>query len=231
MIRWMAENQTDPDKLVRQRAGRYRTADDRFGVEQSATGWFLVDAEQTDELGQPLMAGPFATLDAVRTALPGARKVHPITKPAGRRAKAAARERGGTAERSGGRAAGKALVTPAQPKRTWIDDLEPGQAREARALVAALEKEGIANAESLVRADRTGLLPAVGSRLIELRLEALVNERPADERKAARDLVWRAAEILAAEGMGLRPPLPRWTLVEIGSNGEPPNRRIILRRR
>lgn len=36
----------DPDKLVRQAAGTYRTADERFEVHGTASsGWFLVDTE------------------------------------------------------------------------------------------------------------------------------------------------------------------------------------------
>ena len=63
----------DPTKLKRESAGRYRTADGRFGVEQSSGGWMVVDDEQTNELGLPLVRGPFASLDAARAAVEGAR--------------------------------------------------------------------------------------------------------------------------------------------------------------
>ena len=63
----------DPDKLVRQQAGTYRTADERFEIREADVGWFLVDSEQTNEFGQELIQGPFSTLKAVRAALPGAR--------------------------------------------------------------------------------------------------------------------------------------------------------------
>lgn len=61
------------EALKRERAGTYRTADGRFSVEQAATGWLLVDSEQTNELGLPLVRGPFATLDDARAAIPAAR--------------------------------------------------------------------------------------------------------------------------------------------------------------
>jgi ribosomal protein S18 acetylase RimI-like enzyme len=61
------------DKLKRERAGTYRTADGRFTIEQSSSGWMLLDAEQANELGLPLARGPFATLDAAREAIPEAR--------------------------------------------------------------------------------------------------------------------------------------------------------------
>src|SRR5947207_3122949 len=61
------------DKLKRERAGTYRSADGRFVVEQTSSGWLLMDGEQTDELGLTLARGPFATLDAARTAMEAAR--------------------------------------------------------------------------------------------------------------------------------------------------------------
>jgi GNAT superfamily N-acetyltransferase len=65
--------QTDDSKLRRETAGRYRTADDRFTVEQSSGRWLVTDAGQTNELGLPLIRGPFATLEDARTALAAAR--------------------------------------------------------------------------------------------------------------------------------------------------------------
>jgi ribosomal protein S18 acetylase RimI-like enzyme len=63
----------DPAKLKRESAGRYATGDGRFTVEQSSGGWMVVDGEQTDELGLPLVRGPFPTLDDARTAMEAAR--------------------------------------------------------------------------------------------------------------------------------------------------------------
>ena len=63
----------DPDKLKRERAGTYRSADGRFTVEQSSSGWLVLDTEQVNELGLPLARGPFGTLDEAREAMAGAR--------------------------------------------------------------------------------------------------------------------------------------------------------------
>jgi ribosomal protein S18 acetylase RimI-like enzyme len=63
----------DENTLKRERAGTYRTNDGRFTVEQSSSGWMLLDAEQTNELGLPLARGPFTTLDGARDAIPAAR--------------------------------------------------------------------------------------------------------------------------------------------------------------
>jgi N-acetylglutamate synthase len=81
----------DPEKLKREHAGTYRTADARFTVEQSMTGWMVLDAEQTDELGLPLARGPFATLDDAREAIVDARSgPRPVSDLAARRHEKAA---------------------------------------------------------------------------------------------------------------------------------------------
>jgi GNAT superfamily N-acetyltransferase len=63
----------EDEKLKRERAGTYVTADGRFTVEQSTTGWLVLDSEQTNELGLPLARGPFGTLDEARAAIADAR--------------------------------------------------------------------------------------------------------------------------------------------------------------
>src|SRR5258708_27322009 len=61
------------DKLKREGAGTSRSADGRFIVEQTSSGWLLMDGEHTDELGLTLARGPFATLDGARAAMQAAR--------------------------------------------------------------------------------------------------------------------------------------------------------------
>jgi hypothetical protein len=59
-----------PDsKLIRDSAGSYHTADDRFAVTKEGTSWWLRDSSIHDELGMPRVSGPFATLDEIRTAI------------------------------------------------------------------------------------------------------------------------------------------------------------------
>jgi ribosomal protein S18 acetylase RimI-like enzyme len=62
-----------PDSLKREKAGTYRSVDGRFAVEQSSSGWMVLDAEQTDGLGLPLARGPFGTLDDAKAAMSEAR--------------------------------------------------------------------------------------------------------------------------------------------------------------
>ena len=67
----------DKPKLKRETAGRYRSEDGRYVVQQQSGPWWLMDTEQTDELGQPALHGPYASLseatDAIAT-LPAAKK-------------------------------------------------------------------------------------------------------------------------------------------------------------
>ncbi|HEX6128184.1 MAG TPA: hypothetical protein VF071_04085 [Candidatus Limnocylindria bacterium] len=83
MPRKAADQAPDPNALTRKEAGDYRTADERFEVRTSGVGWMLLDTVESDELGQPLTRGPYATLDAVRDALPEARRA--TIKPVKRR--------------------------------------------------------------------------------------------------------------------------------------------------
>jgi ribosomal protein S18 acetylase RimI-like enzyme len=70
----MAEREPAADeKLKRERAGTYRTTDGRFAVEQTSSGWLVMDGEQTDELGLALARGPFPTLDEARAVIATAR--------------------------------------------------------------------------------------------------------------------------------------------------------------
>lgn len=208
---------TEPDSLVRQTAGNYLSGDGRFEVRESDSNWFLIDTQQTNEFGQQLLQGPFPSLKAAREAMPGARRVTPLPRSRPRPA-------------STGRAT-KSSAKPAAPPPppSWIDRLPAKEASEVRRLIRAVEREGLADAETLVRKDRGGLEPIVATRLIERRLQALVADLPGNEREAARELLSQALEILTAQGARARKPLPGWVLIETGPERDPPNRRIRLR--
>jgi len=131
----------DDEKLKRERAGTYRTADGRFSVEQSTTGWLLLDAEQSNELGLPLARGPFATLDEARAAIGDARQgPRPISDLAERRrakaegklapkAASAGPARGGERSRPARRAARRATGA-----ELVIRELRTADGNELRAL-------------------------------------------------------------------------------------------------
>jgi hypothetical protein len=208
----------DPNKLIRTRAGVYRTADDRFEVRQAALGWFLIDSAVTDQLGQELTRGPLPTLAAVGDELPEARRT--TIKPVPR------------AKAPSGKAKTASAAKPrptAPPSPTWIDRLPKGEAAEVRRLIRALELEEVSDAESLVQQARRGGDPVVAARLLERRLEALVDDLPSGERAKAGQLVRRVAELLSADGTKLFDPLPGWALVEVEAGAKPPPHRIVVR--
>lgn len=206
----------DADKLIREAAGSYRTADDRFEAREAGVGWYLVDTTQQNEFGQELLHGPYDTLKDVRAAIPSARtsKVTPIRPPKTGHAK---------------KTHAAATEPKAPPPPTWIEQLPDADARRVRRLIKALEREGLSDVEQLVRRDREGLGPAIAEELITRRLAALIEGLPAVERTAAESLIGTVVEILTANGSPGRDGLPGWALVEIGPEGEPPNRRITLR--
>ncbi len=199
-----------PDDVVRETAGNYLSGDGRFELRQSNATWYLVDREQTNEFGQELIHGPFASLRQARAAMAGARDIKPLLRSRARPKTAPAKE--------------KSAPPPPPPKPTWIDRLPAGQATEARRTIRALEKEGIDDAEALTRRDREGLLPAIASRLLERRINKLIDDLPEDQRKLARDLIDRlGAVVSASDAPG---SLPGWALFETGPGREPTKRRL-----
>jgi hypothetical protein len=217
----------DPNKLIRQKAGTYRTADNRFEVRQAALGWFLVDSTTTDELGQELVRGPYPTLKAITDELPEARRttIKPLPRP-----KAAKPAKSAT--RGGGSRARPKAPSP-EPKRepTWLDRLPDAEASAARRLIRALSLEGIDDAEDLVRAARKAKEPIVATRVLEHRLERLLDELPAADRDAGRRLLQRASELMTITGTTLFDPVPGWAVVEVEPGGEPDGRRVIAKPR
>lgn len=210
----------DPDRLVRQRAGSYRTSDERFEVRQTDQGWYLVDREQTDDFGQELVRGPFTTLGAVRAAIPPARSSNVLPLP--RRPLKGASPTPATKGRKGRAPAPSTAPPPAPP--SWIDRLAAQDAASVRRTIRALEKEGVDDAEGLVRRDREGLLPAVATAVIRRRLGALLDGASPEARELAAEIV----DLLTGQGGGQPDGLPGWMLVEIGPEPAPPNRRIGL---
>ena len=73
----------DPDDapLKRLGGGRWQTRDERFTIEPQSGTWAVVDAEQTDDFGMPLVRGPYPSLTAAKEAISGARSSEPATSP------------------------------------------------------------------------------------------------------------------------------------------------------
>ena len=205
MAKKKAEQAPDADRVVRQSAGTYRTEDDRFEIRQAGVGWYLVDLERTNELGQELLHGPFPTLKDVRDEIPQARKVVQLSGPKPRAPQVPATE-------------------PPSPPKTWIDRLPESEQADVRRLLKAVERAGAADADELVKKARASNDPVIASALIEQRLSALIDEAAPSERNERRDMIRRVVGILADDGLTLGQPLPRWELVETDSEHEQPRR-------
>jgi ribosomal protein S18 acetylase RimI-like enzyme len=173
----------DDERLKRERAGTYRTADGRFTIEQSTTGWLLIDSEQTNELGLPLARGPFGTLDEARLAVADARSgPGPISdlneRRRAKRAKQAAPEpatsdRRGAPRRAARRATGQELV---------IREIRASDGDELRKLWAAVGFRSLGDDDrGLARLARRNpglvLVASVGGRIVASALGAFDGRR------------------------------------------------------
>jgi uncharacterized protein YciI len=78
----------DDEALKRLGGGRWQTRDERFTIEPGDGTWSLVDAVQTDELGLPLVRGPFRSLGAAKAAIAEARSGAAPASPLGARSAA-----------------------------------------------------------------------------------------------------------------------------------------------
>ena len=195
------DTSADPDKLIRQSAGEYRTADERFSVEQANGSWFLADRQVPDDFGQPRVAGPFATLKDVEAAIPRARSgPTPLRKPIPQ-AQRPAREK------------------PAPKPETWLDRLPADDRRRAERMIRALEKDRLPDAEKVAQAALEGRKRGLAERILRARLARMLDDAGADE--AARRLVTDATRILSRDGSRIGPDLPGWVLVETDEEDSP----------
>lgn len=226
-----------PKPWSRAEAGRYQSADERFTLESDGTGrWFVTDAEELDELGLARTTGPFATLDAAKAAADEVRERPAATSPladriAGAGSKGSARAPARPAKRSGGgreRADDEAedeaaeaeraerparrRTEPAAPPRTWLEELadrDADLAKRATKLVSALEREGIADADAVVRRDVLGDRPAIATRLLARDVLAAIAKL---KNPSAAELAAAVTGVLATSPK--RGGLPGWELRE-----------------
>lgn len=179
----MAKKAEDDGSLKRLGGGRWQTRDERFTIEPESGTWVVIDAEQTDDLGLPLVRGPFGSLNAAKAAIAGAREAEPAVSPLAARV-AEHREGPGAPSskphkphviepvrpRSKAAAAGAPPKpaappppppAPAQPK--WIKDLDPADRKRAHELIDQLTEAGTPEPEDLARREVTGKRPVVAA--------------------------------------------------------------------
>jgi hypothetical protein len=219
----MAAKKTDDDSsLKRLGGGRWQTRDERFTIEPQSGTWVLVDAEQTDDLGLPLVRGPFRFLTEAKAAVATARGTAAPESPLADRIKKGA----GSAAKAKGISArstkpSKPELPEPPPEPRWIAALAARDRGRARRLIEQLEEAGVRDAEGVVRQDLTGGVPTVARVALSDRLAALLPSG-ADARAFER-AIGRVVEQLddgRDEGLDVR-----WRLVDghgrpLGLTGE-----------
>lgn len=224
----MAAKKTDDDSsLKRLGGGRWQTRDERFTIEPQSGTWVLVDAEQTDDLGLPLVRGPFRSLTEAKAAVAAARGTAAPESPLADRIK-----KGGPTSKS--KAAHASSTKPGKPGKSerpeppepppearWIAALAARDRGRARRLIEQLEEAGVRDAEGVVRQDLTGGVPTVARVALSDRLVALLPSG-ADARAFERAIGRVVEEIDDGrdEALGVR-----WQLVDgdgrpVGLTGE-----------
>ena len=148
--------------LKRLGGGRWETRDGRFAIEPQSGTWVIVDNESTDELGLPLVRGPFPSLTAAKEAIESIREGAPAESPLADRLAAAKTDAAKAATKGGRRAkAAPPEPPPPPPEPRWLTDLDAPDRRRAREWIERLEQAGFAEAEEIARDEVARGRPAV----------------------------------------------------------------------
>jgi hypothetical protein len=179
--------------LKRLGGGRWQTRDERFTIEPQSGTWAVLDAEQTDDLGLPLVRGPFKSLGAAKAAIVEARSG---AAPAST-LKASAATREASTKQKAQKARDTAPPKPEEPR--WLRDLEPDARRRATRLIDRLTRAEAADPEGRVRRDIVGEVPASAAFAIERAIREDVSmvdivELLTDGRDADLGVRWRLVD-------------------------------------
>ena len=197
----MAPAADKEEGLKRLGGGRWQTRDERFTIEPQSGTWAIVDAEQTDDLGLPLVRGPFKSLTAAKEAIAGARESAAPTSSIKARP-SSSEEKPKSARSSKAPKAAKAEEPEEPEEPRWMRDLEAADRRRATRLIELLTKAGASDAEGMVRRDLVGDVPAVAGFAVEQALRELgadasaaeVADLLADGRDSALGVRWRLVD-------------------------------------
>jgi hypothetical protein len=182
--------------LKRLGGGRWQTRDERFTIEPQSGTWVVVDAEQTDDLGLPLVRGPFGSLGDAKESIARARTSEPASSPLTARVEelrarpsrdtapeasaSAKRDRGAASERPPGSEPPREperkreLEKPREPAEPrWLTDLDPAERRRALRLIERLTEAGAVDPEGIARRDIVGDVPDIPAFAIVRRIEGL----------------------------------------------------------
>ncbi len=205
-----AKKTDDAGSLKRLGGGRWQTRDERFTIEPQSGTWVLVDGEQTDDLGLPLVRGPFRSLTEAKAAVEAARGTAAPESPLADRFKKAAGPP--TKKSAPSRSTKPAPAEPPAPaaEPRWIAALTPRDRGRARRLIEQLDGAGVRDAEGIVRQDLTGGVPTIARLALADRLAALLPS-DAEDRSFERTLGRLVEEIDSGRDEGLS---VRWRLVD-----------------
>lgn len=182
--------------LKRLGGGRWETRDGRFAIEPQSGTWVVVDNRQTDDLGLPLVRGPFGSLTAAREAIQNVRTDGPAESPLGELLKRAQKAAAGK-PREEGKSAGRDVDEARKPREPdnpepppepkWLLDLAPADRRRARELIARLEKLEVSEPDEIARAEIARDQPAVARLALERSLRKVLasTKDPGDAVRAA----------------------------------------------
>ena len=166
-----AKDAGEEEGLRRLGGGRWQTRDERFLIEPQSGTWAVVDAAQTDDLGLPLVRGPFKSLTAAKEAIAAARGEAAPASPLKDRKPAPEAAPDDPAAKK------KRAKEPEPPKEPeeprWFRDLEADDRRRAARLIERLTKAGASDAEGIVRRDLVGEVPAIAAYAIEKAIREL----------------------------------------------------------
>ena len=164
----MAKATDDPTSLKRLGGGRWQTRDDRFTIEPQSGTWVVVDADQTDDLGLPLVRGPFGSLRDAKAAIEQAREAEPAASPLSVRVeehrkhpptKANTKAPGSPSASDRTTNGETSSEAPVEPR--WLTELDADDRRRARRLIDRLVAAGAKDAEGMARRDLLGNVPVV----------------------------------------------------------------------
>jgi len=205
----MAAKKTDDEgSLKRLGGGRWQTRDERFTIEPQSGTWVIVDGEQTDDLGLPLVRGPFRSLTDAKAAVETARGAAAPESPLADRIKKSDARPAKAKDVPTRPAKPKAPEPPREPR--WISELTPRDRGRARRLIEQLDEAGVRDAEGIVRQDLTGGVPTVARLALADRLAAVLP--PAADAKAVDRAIGQLVEAMddgRDEALGVR-----WRLVD-----------------
>ena len=182
---------TDDDASLKRLpgGGGWQTRDGRFTIATASGTWSLLDAEQTDDLGLPLVRGPFRSLADAKAAIDTARSAKPAEPSIAKRAapKPSAKDEPTSAKAPAKARTREQQEEPAEPR--WVADLDPADRRRARRLLSELEKRGVRDPEGVVRRDLAGDVPAVARLAVASQVADAIGDADAATTKLARRLL------------------------------------------